>query len=131
MRFVILLAKLITLKGISDLDIRISNLCYINSTKPYVRIYKQIMQNKPNFPYFSPENEDYAKKQSQYKPKQTQSVFCFLSSVICFFRAKPIQTQILSSIGAYLLFCREQTQLPGEKERERQKKLALETKTEI
>ena len=30
-------------------DFRISNLCYINSTKDYVRIYKQIMQNKPNF----------------------------------------------------------------------------------
>ena len=29
--------------------IRISNLCYINSTNSYVRIYKQIMQNKPNF----------------------------------------------------------------------------------
>jgi len=30
-------------------DIRISSLCYINSTNSYVRIYKQIMQNKPNF----------------------------------------------------------------------------------
>jgi hypothetical protein len=26
------------------------------------------MQNKPNFPYFSPENEDYAEKQTQFKP---------------------------------------------------------------
>jgi len=34
---------------VSDLDIRISDLCYINSTNSYVRIYKQIMQNKPNF----------------------------------------------------------------------------------
>jgi len=25
------------------------------------------MQNKPNFPYFSPGNEDYAKKQTQFK----------------------------------------------------------------
>ena len=29
--------------------IRISSLCYINSTNSYVRIYKQIMQNKANF----------------------------------------------------------------------------------
>jgi len=33
-----------------------------------------IMQNKPNFPYFSPENEDYAKKQTQFKPNQSQFV---------------------------------------------------------
>ncbi len=25
------------------------------------------MQNKPNFPHLSPENEDYAKKQTQFK----------------------------------------------------------------
>ena len=53
-------------------DIRISSLCYINSTNSYVRIYKQIMQNKPNFLHFSLENEGYAKKQSQFKPKQSQ-----------------------------------------------------------
>jgi len=57
---------------VSDFDIRISSLCYINSTNSYVRNYKQIMQNKPNFPRFSPENEDYAKKQTQFKPNQSQ-----------------------------------------------------------
>ena len=31
-----------------------------------------ITQNKANFPHFSPENEDYAKKQTQFKPNQTQ-----------------------------------------------------------
>jgi hypothetical protein len=35
---------------VSDFDIRISSLCYINSTNSYVRIYQQIMQNKPNSP---------------------------------------------------------------------------------
>jgi hypothetical protein len=35
---------------VSDLDIRISSLCYINSTNSYVRIYKQIITNKPNSP---------------------------------------------------------------------------------
>ena len=34
---------------VSDFDIRISSLCYINSTKDYVRNYKRFMQNKPNF----------------------------------------------------------------------------------
>jgi hypothetical protein len=31
------------------------------------------MQNKPNFPYFSPENEDYAEKQTQFKPNLSQN----------------------------------------------------------
>jgi hypothetical protein len=26
------------------------------------------MQNKPNFPHFLPENEDFTEKQSQFKP---------------------------------------------------------------
>ena len=66
---------------VSDLDIRVSSLCYINSTNYYVRIYKQIMQNKPNFPCFSAKNEDYTKKQTQTDPIQTQSVFCFTSEL--------------------------------------------------
>jgi hypothetical protein len=32
-------------------ELRISSLCYINSTNSYVRIYKQIMQNKPKVKY--------------------------------------------------------------------------------
>ena len=51
----------------------------IISTNSYVRIYKQIMQNKPNFMRFSPENADFTKKQTQLKPIQTQ--------------LKPIQSQ--------------------------------------
>jgi hypothetical protein len=42
---------------------------WIDST--YVENIRQInlfLQNKPNFPHFSPENEDFAKKQSQFKP---------------------------------------------------------------
>ena len=30
------------------------------------------MQNKPNFIHFSPENDDFTKKQSQFKPNQSQ-----------------------------------------------------------
>jgi len=56
----------------SDLELRISSLCYINSTNSYVRIYKQFMQNKPNFPHFSLENACLAKKQTQFKPNQSQ-----------------------------------------------------------
>jgi hypothetical protein len=44
---------------------------YTNFFSTPVENIRQIsffMQNKPNFPHFSPENADYAKKQSQYKP---------------------------------------------------------------
>ena len=44
----------------------------IISTNSYVRIYKPFMQNKPNFPYYSPENDDFTKKQTQLKPIQSQ-----------------------------------------------------------
>jgi len=37
-------------------------------TKDYVRIYKLFMQNKANFMRFSPKNDDFTKKQSQFKP---------------------------------------------------------------
>jgi len=53
-------------------DIRISSLGYIISTKDYVRIYKLFMQNKANFIRFSPENDDFTKKQTQLKPIQSQ-----------------------------------------------------------
>ena len=33
-----------------------------------VRQISFFMQNKPNFPHFYPENEDNAKKQTQFKP---------------------------------------------------------------
>jgi len=44
----------------------------IISTKEYVRKNQQIMQNKPNFMRFSPENADITKKQTQFKPNQSQ-----------------------------------------------------------
>ncbi len=34
---------------VADFDIRISSLCYIDSTNYFVRNYQRIMQNKPNF----------------------------------------------------------------------------------
>ena len=41
-----------------------------------IRQIRLFMQNKPNFPQFSPENDDLTQKQTQYKPnskpKQTQ-----------------------------------------------------------
>ncbi len=70
-------------------DIRISSLCYINSTNSYVRIYKQIMQNKPKVKYAKISVNTFVAsiyvqvihlviqtnkaKQSQFKPKQTQN----------------------------------------------------------
>ncbi len=73
---------------VSDLELRISSLCYINSTNSYVRIYKQIMQNKPkvksaknNVSTFVTSKyvqvrhlviQTNKPKQTQFKPKQTQ-----------------------------------------------------------
>ncbi len=70
-------------------DIRISSLCYINSTNSYVRIYKQIMRNKPKVKYAKINVSSFVTskyvlvghlviqtnkaKQSQFKPKQTQN----------------------------------------------------------
>ena len=45
-----------------------------------------IMQNKPNFPYFSPGNEDYAKNKAKTNPNKPN--FRPISRV-----SKPIQTQ--------------------------------------
>ncbi len=47
---------------------------YQISTKEYVRNYKQIMQNKPNFPHFSPKNDDFTKNKANSNPIQTQFV---------------------------------------------------------
>jgi len=46
---------------------------YQISTKDYVRIYKLFMQNKANFPHFSPKNVDFTKKQTQFKANLTQN----------------------------------------------------------
>jgi len=64
---------------VSDFDIRISSLGYINSTNSYVRIYKPFMQNKANFVRFSPENACLTKNKANSNPIQSQ--------------LKPIQTQ--------------------------------------
>jgi len=47
---------------------------YQISTNSYVRIYKLFMQNKPNFPHFSPENDDLTKNKANSNPIQTQFV---------------------------------------------------------
>ena len=49
-----------------------------------VRQIRLFMQNKPNFPHFSPENDDFTKKQTQFKPN-----------------TKPIQTQSKPILGQY------------------------------
>ena len=56
---------------------------YQISTKDYVRIYKLFMQNKANFVRFSPENADFTKKQTQFKPNKAKNKP----------NSKPIQTQ--------------------------------------
>jgi hypothetical protein len=37
-------------------------------TKDYVRNYMQIMQNKPNFPHFSPKNACFTKNKANSNP---------------------------------------------------------------
>jgi hypothetical protein len=66
------------------------------------------MQNKPNFPCFSPENNDATQKQTQFKansnPIQTQfwpNNQCSLEN-----KANSNPNQNLSSIAAHLLPCR-------------------------
>jgi hypothetical protein len=39
-----------------------------DTAKEFVRNFQQIMQNKPNFPRFSPKNDDLTKKQTQTNP---------------------------------------------------------------
>jgi len=69
-----------------------------------IRQIRLFMQNKPNFPHFSLENDDFAKKQTQFKAntKPNKSNFGPKSKVQT--QTKPIQTQILSSIQAHPAF---------------------------
>ena len=72
-----------------------------------VRQINFFMQNKANFPHFSPKNEDFAKKQTQYKPNSNPNKANFgpKSPV-----AKPNKPNFLPSMWAHLTFCRGQTQ---------------------
>jgi hypothetical protein len=55
-----------------------------------IRQIRLFLQNKPNFPHFSPENEDCAKKQTQNKPNQSQFWANFRGEQS---QTKPIQSQ--------------------------------------
>ena len=56
---------------VSDFELRISSLCYINSTKYYVRNYQRIMQNKPNFQKSQMNLNIYAQKYYENKRNWT------------------------------------------------------------
>ena len=59
-----------TVKNIENVVISVQKLTQIHSTGvENVRQIRLFLQNKPNFPRFSTKNEDYAKKQTQFKPK--------------------------------------------------------------
>ena len=60
------------------------------------------MQNEPNFPRFSPKNDDYAKKRTQFKANQTQFSPNFKAGKA---KTKPNKPN-LSSVGfeSYLIF---------------------------
>jgi hypothetical protein len=62
-----------TVKNIENVVISVQKLTQTHSTiVENIRQINLFMQNKPNFPHFSPENEDFAKKQTQNKPNQSQ-----------------------------------------------------------
>jgi hypothetical protein len=58
------------------------------------------MQNKPNFPHFSPENDDFAKKQTQFKPN-SNPIKANFGPILRVSKAK--QTQFYP--GVYPLAC--------------------------
>jgi hypothetical protein len=62
-----------------------------NPTKEFVRNFQQIIQNEPNFPCFSPKNEDLTKKQTQTNP-----IFGHYQGIEP--NSKSIQTQLLKRI---------------------------------
>ena len=76
MIYCVLLANLTTLKGVLHRQRRcrvlqpaaVEWLVWIHSTNKFVRNFQQIMQNEPNFPRFSPENDDFTKKRTQFEP---------------------------------------------------------------
>jgi len=83
----------ITYVPIRHLSTRVENIRQINL----------FMQNKPNFPHFSAENDDFIKKQTQFKAKQTQFKANFGSILPV---ANPIQTQFYPRFKLTPLFCR-------------------------
>jgi len=86
--------------------IRISSLWRTFSTKvENIRQIRLFMQNKPNFLYFSPENDDFTKKQTQFKPNSKPIKANFSPKIRV---AKPIQSQNKSNFG---LKIRGQSQL--------------------
>jgi hypothetical protein len=62
-----------SLKNIENVVISVQKITQMRSTPvENVRQIRLFMQNKSNFLHFSPENEDFDKKQTQFKPNQSQ-----------------------------------------------------------
>jgi len=105
-----------------------------NSTQvENVRQIRLFSQNKPNFPHFSPENDDFTKKQSQFKPNSNpikanfglilrvakpnkpnlilsvvegSNPFCLLSPVFCVLFSIQTQRSLLLISAAFLVIYR-------------------------
>jgi hypothetical protein len=87
-----------TVKNIENVVISVQKLTQIHSTGvENIRQINLFLQNKPNFPNFPPKNEDFAKKQTQFKPNsnpiQTQFSILDVSSLASLSGAKPILGQ--------------------------------------
>jgi 5'-methylthioadenosine phosphorylase len=82
-----------TVKNIENVVISVQKLTQMPSTSvENVRQINLFLQNKPNFPHFSLKNEDFTKKQTQFKPN-SNPILAQKSGWQTQFKAK--QTQLL------------------------------------
>jgi hypothetical protein len=73
-----------TVKNIENVVISVQKLTQIHSTGvENIRQINLFLQNKPNFPNFPPKNEDFAKKQTQFKPN-SNPIFNPRCELTCF-----------------------------------------------
>jgi hypothetical protein len=79
------------LKNMENIVISVQKLTQIHSTKvENIRQINLFMQNKPNFPHFSPKNDDFTEKQTQFKANSNPIKANFGPKIGV---AKPIQSQ--------------------------------------
>jgi hypothetical protein len=86
-----------SVKNIENVVISVQKLTQMAST---IRLF---MQNKPNFPHFSLKNDDFTKKQSQFKPNSNPNKPNFGPKIRV---AKPNKPKFYPRFRLTLLFCR-------------------------
>ena len=99
-----------TVKNIENVVISVQKLTQIHSTGvENIRQIHLFMPNKPNFPNFSPENADYAEKQTQFKPNTNpiKANSGLISRVAKPIKAKtnPIFERLIMNVFAWINSC--------------------------